>query len=99
MRFGIKSPYRNDSDSDIISSDNPYRYYSYAYSKVNYSFFPHNNNKVIQLGYNPRVIHEFNGKWMYGKGLTIYRRIAQFYIRMAGIWNEMCKEFPGYCKK
>ena len=99
LRFGIKSPYCNDSDSDIISSDNPYRYYSYAYSKVNYSFFPHNNNKVIQLGYNPRVIHEFNGKWMYGKGLTIYRRIAQFYIRMAGIWNEMCKEFPGYCKK
>ena len=99
LKFGIRSPYRIDADSDIVLKDNPYSYYSYAYSKVNYSFNPQNNSKFIQLGYNPIVIHQFNGKWMFGKGLTIYRRIAQYYIRMAGIWNEMCKEFPGYCIK
>ena len=99
MKFGLRSPYNSDSESDIFLTDNPYSFYSYAYSKVNCSFHPQNNIKFIQLGYNPIVIHQFNGKWMEGKGLSIYRRLSQFYIRMAGIWNEMCKEFPGYCKK
>ena len=95
----MRSPYSKDVDSDIVLRDNPYSYYAYVYSKVNYTFNPQNYSKFMQLGYNPIVIHQFNGKWIYGKGLTIYRRIAQYYIRMAGIWNEMCKEFPGYCKK
>jgi hypothetical protein len=99
FKFGMRSPYGKDTDSDIVLRDNPYSYYSYAYSKVNYTFNPQNYSKFMQLGYNPIVIHQFNGKWMNGKGLTIYRRIAQYYIRMAGIWNEMCNEFPGYCKK
>ena len=99
FKFGMRSPYGKDADSDIILKDNPYSYYAYVYSKVNSSFNPKSYNKFMQLGYNPIVIHQFNGKWMHGKGLTIYRRIAQYYIRMAGIWNEMCKEFPGYCKK
>ena len=99
FKFGMRSPYGKDVDSDIVLRDNPYSYYAYVYSKVNYTFNPQNYSKFMQLGYNPIVIHQFNGKWIYGKGLTIYRRIAQYYIRMAGIWNEMCKEFPGYCKK
>ena len=99
FKFGMRSPYGKDVDSDIVLRDNPYSYYAYVYSKVNYTFNPQNYSKFMQLGYNPIVIHQFNGKWMNGKGLTIYRRIAQYYIRMAGIWNEMCKEFPGYCKK
>ena len=99
FKFGMRSPYGKDVDSDIVLRDNPYSYYAYVYSKVNYTFNPQNYSKFMQLGYNPIVIHQFNGKWIYGKGLTIYRRIAQYYIKMAGIWNEMCKEFPGYCKK
>jgi len=99
MKFGIRPPYRIDSDSDIVSKYNPYSYYTKVYSRFDIPFDPKIISKFIQLGYNPIVIHQFNGKWMYGKGLTIYRRIAQYYIRMAGIWNEMCKEFPGYCEK
>ena len=49
--------------------------------------------------YNPVIMHQWNGKWMDGDGLTIYRRIAQYYIKYAGIWNEMCEKYPGYCKK
>ena len=79
--------------------DNPYKLYTKSYSLVKYTFNAKNIIKFIQLGYNPIVIHQFNGKWMYGKGLTIYRRLAQYYIKIAGIWNEMCKEFPGYCQK
>ena len=77
IKFGLRSPYRIDADSDIVLRDNPYIYDYYVYSKVNYSFNPKKISKFIQLGYNPIVIHQFNGKWMYGKGLTIYRRIAQ----------------------
>lgn len=48
---------------------------------------------------NPVIIHEQNGKWMIGSGISIYRNIAQYYIRFAGIWNEMSQKRPGYCKK
>jgi lipopolysaccharide biosynthesis glycosyltransferase len=99
MKFGLRAPYYNDNKSDIVLEDNPYIFYTRSYSKVNYTFNPQKINKFIQLGYNPIVIHQFNGKWMYGKGMTIYRRLAQYYIRMAGIWNEICIEFSGYCQK
>ena len=57
MKFGIRSPYRTDLDSDIVLLDNPYSYYAYAYSKVNYTFNPQNYSKFMQLGYNgiPRI--------------------------------------------
>lgn len=99
MKFGVRPPYSIDADSDIVSEYNPYSYYAQIYSKFNFPFNPKRISKFIQLGYNPIIIHQFNGKWMYGKGLTVYRRIAQYYIKIAGIWKEMCKEFPGYCKK
>jgi len=99
MKFGLRAPYYNDIESDIVLEDNPYIHYTRSYSKVNYTFNPQKIIKFIQLGYNPIVIHQFNGKWMYGKGMTIYRRLAQYYIRKAGIWNEICIEFPGYCQK
>ena len=50
-------------------------------------------------GFNPVIIHQWNSKWIQGAGLTIYRRIAQYYIKYAGIWDEMCQKHPGYCKK
>ena len=99
IKYGLRGPYCNDSQSDFFLIDNPYSFYTWSYSLVNYTFNAKNVIKFIQLGYNPIVIHQFNGKWMYGKGLTVYRRLAQYYIKMAGIWNEMCKEFPGYCLK
>ena len=97
FKFNIIPPYRNDSD--IALKDNPYNYHFKSYLKVNYSFIPKNISKFNQLLYNPIIIHQIYGKWMKGGGLTVYRRIAKYYIKMAGIWNEIYKEFPGYCKK
>lgn len=99
IKFGIRSAFDNDKDSDNPLNENPYQYYVKNYFKINFPFIPKNINKIIQLGYNPVVIHQFNGKWMFGKGMTVYRRIGQYYIKLAGIWDEMCKKFPGYCKK
>ena len=53
-----------------------------------------NNNNLIQSGINPVVVHQFNGKWMYGEGLTVYRRIS--HIKLAGISDDIYMKFPGY---
>ena len=99
MKFGIRAPYKNDKDSDKPLYNNPFYHTIKKYCKANFRFIPKNIKKINQLGNNPIVIHQFNGKWMNGKGLTVYRRIAQYYIRLAGIWDEMCKKLPGYCIK
>lgn len=56
MKFGIRPPYRIDEDSDIVLKENPYKYYSYAYSKANYSFNPQSSSKFIQLGYIFKIL-------------------------------------------
>jgi lipopolysaccharide biosynthesis glycosyltransferase len=99
MKFGIRSPYRNDLDSDKIIYNIPFHYFYNVFLKENSSFIPKTITKIIQLGYNPIVIHQFNGKWMNGQGMTVYRRISQYYIKLAGIWDEICVKHPGYCLK
>ena len=87
-RFGFRSKFRNNNELNSVLSDKNFSNYNTK-----------NFKKFILLGFNPIVVHQFGGKWMYGQGLTIYRRLAQYYIKLAGIWNEMCKKFPGYCYK
>jgi lipopolysaccharide biosynthesis glycosyltransferase len=99
MKFGVRSPYKNDNDSDKPLYSNPFEPYIKPYLKSNYSHIPKKKNEIIQLGYNPIIIHQWNGKWMYGQGMTIYRRLAQYYIKLAGIWDELCGKYPGYCIK
>ena len=72
-------------------------YLKYANLTKNYQYLNEINSQDFNL--NPVIIHQWNGKWVQGGGLTIFRRIAQYYIRLAGIWDEMCKEHPGACKK
>ena len=62
MKFGMRAPYKNDKDSDIPLFDNPFYHTIKKYFKVNYRFIPENINKITQLGNNPIVIHQFNGK-------------------------------------
>ena len=89
IKFGLISPYLNDKSSD-----------NYIYKiklKEKYDFLPINEfNSQI---FNPIVVHHWNAKWVNGKGMSIYRRLVQYYIRFAGIWDELCKQFPGYCSK
>lgn len=100
IKFGFRAPYRNDKESDkLLLTENPYHTYFRKYPKKIFPFIPKKEGDFIQLGYNPVIVHQFNGKWMFGKGMTIYRRLAQYYIKMAGIWDEMCQKFPGYCSK
>ena len=90
-KYGIYAPFKNDRKANI--SDN------YRLSKNHNECISKNIIKYFTDAFTPFVIHQWNGKWMKGSGLTIFRRIAQYYIRYAGIWKETCKKFPGYCIK
>ena len=99
MRFGIFSPFPHDSQSDNPPYITSYNSLQNAKHHEIYPFLPKNREEMNLQAYNTVIIHSQNGKWSDGKGLTIYRRIAQFNIKYAGIWNEMCEKHPGYCKK
>ena len=99
MRFGLISPYRSDEDSDNPNCKSGYQYVERARHKEETPFLPKSRVEVTLKAFNPVIIHQWNGKWMDGKGLSIYRRIAQYYIRFAGIWDEMCQKHPGFCSK
>ena len=60
------------------------------------------NPKTIEAYYslfnNSIFIHQFDGKWERGQGLSRCRKSAQYFIKLAGIWEELCLKKPGYCK-
>ena len=99
MKFGMIGPFINDKSSD----NPPYKTYYTFLGKTQYfkkyPFLPKDRSEMNLQAYNPIVIHQWNGKWATGSGLTIYRRIAQYYIKYAGIWDEMYQKLPGFCEK
>ena len=99
MRFGIFGPFPNDRRSDTPPYITSYDFLHKAKYHEIYPFLPKNRSEMNVQAYNPVIIHQWNGKWADGSGLTIYRRIAQFYIKYAGIWDETCEKYPGYCEK
>ena len=99
LKFGLRSPYKNDKDSENPPLINGYSFVNRIKYKNKFRFIPNNEFQLFKEGYSPVVIHHCNVKWMFGKGMTIYRRLAQYYIRLAGIWEELCNKFPGYCIK
>ena len=99
MKFGIFSPFSNDRQSDTPPYITDYNFFNKSKYHEIYPFLPKNREEMNLQAYNPVIIHSWNGKWAKGSGLTIYRRIAQYYIKYAGIWHEICEKRPGYCKK
>ena len=97
-RFGLVAPFLEDQDSDRPPYKTVYWNLDNAKYKEKYNL-PKNQDEMNINALNPVIIHQWNGKWIHGRGLTIYRRIAQYYIRFAGIWDEICPEYPGLCKR
>ena len=99
MRFGLKAPFTDNKYSDSP----PYRTdYDNTLEKAKYKKkynLPKNRYEMNSQAINPVVIHQWNGKWLLGRRLTIYRRIVQYYLRFAGIWDEICQQYPKLCKK
>lgn len=102
IKFGAPPIFINDNHSDEYPFKNFYQSTDY-YNKIKISgLYPYNmknENDLFYQSYNPYIVHQFLEKWMFGKGITIFRRIAQYYIKYAGIWDEMCSKFNGYCSK
>ena len=98
MRFGVIPPFSDDRSSDAFHFENK-RFIERVKYKERFPFLPKDSNEMNLQGFNPVIIHQWNSKWIQGAGLTIYRRIAQYYIKLAGIWDEMCQKHPGYCQK
>ena len=99
FKFGMISPFTNDLDSEKAKSRNIFSEYMQKIKlQEKYPFLPKDETEFLRMGYSPSIIHHMHGKWMFGKDLTVYRKLAQYYIRYAGIWDEICQEFPGYCK-
>ena len=88
IKFGRTSPFANDDFPKVPN-----------FSNINKNVIDYVPQNITEFLKTPLAIHQWNGKWFRGKGLTIFRRIAQYYIRYAGIWEETCKKFPGYCIK
>ena len=99
FKFGMISPFLNDYDAVNAKRDNMYSRYAEKLKRYEgrFNFIPKNEMDFLKIGYGPSVIHHMHSKWMFKSGLTVYRRLAQYYIKIAGIWEEICKEFPGYC--
>ena len=97
MRFGVVAPFSNDKISDVPLK-NKNRYIDKVKYKERFPFLPNDSYDMTLQGFNPVVIHQWNGKWMKGSGITLYRRLVQYYIKLAGIWDEMCQIYPGYCE-
>ena len=95
LKYGHYPAFKNDKKYD----KNSYILKYYYRNKTSIKRIPKNIIEYFKSGYNPIVIHQYNGKWSEGSGLTIFRRIAQYYIRYAGILEETCKKYPGYCIK
>ena len=101
VRFGLFSPFLSDKDSDDPKVRNQYEYYKMTKKKLKnkFPYIPKNTSDFFRQSYNPVVIHQWNGKWAFGGGLSIYRRLATCYMKIAGVYDELCKKIPLYCKK
>ena len=98
FRFGIFTLFCNDEDSDKMNF-NDYNFDQWFKSKLSKSFPENPKSEIGILGqaFNPLFIHQFCDKWSNGKGLSVYRHLAKFFIHLTGMSEEICKEIPGYC--
>lgn len=98
FKFGGFSLFSSDKNYDSLKFED-FGYKNWLNSNLSESLpeNPKNEEKIILNLYNPSFIHQFSGKWEKGKGLTIYRLLAKYFMLIAGISMEICKKKPGYC--
>ena len=87
FRFGIPSIISNDESSDKLKFIN-FNFVEWFNSSLS-NFQPEKPKSEKEI-----LAQTFNAK---GSGLSIYRHLAKYFIYLAGIKEELCKSFPGYC--
>ena len=99
FKFGGFSLFRSDENYDSQIFGN-FGFKNWLKDKQSSSLpdKPNSEKDIIFYLFNPRFFHQFIGKWKYGKGLSIYRLLAKYFILLAGISSELCKKNKGYCE-
>ena len=98
FRLGVFSIFRKDNSFEIKVYDDV-GLKSWLASKLN--TLPDNPKTISEyfsLYNNSIFIHQFAGKWFRGEGLSKCRKAVKYYMKLAGIWKELCLKKPGYCK-
>ena len=98
FKFGGWSVFSSDKKFDLSIIED-FGLINWLNSSLSNSLPEHPNsfNELLSQLYNPRFFHQFLGKWEYGKGLSIYRLLAKYFISLAGIKDEICQKKKGYC--
>ena len=98
FRLGVFSIFREDTSFEKKVYDDV-GLKSWLASKLNtLPDNPKTISKYFSLYNNSIFIHQFAGKWFRGQGLSKCRKAVKYYIKLAGIWKELCLKKPGYCK-
>ena len=90
FRLGVFSIFRKDNSFEK-KAYNDVGLKSWLASKLN--TLPENPKTIreyFSLYNNSIFIHQFAGKWFRGEGLSKCRNAAKYYMKLAGIWKELC---------
>jgi len=98
FKFGGFSLFQDDQNYDNKKFED-FKFKEWFNSNLSQSFpdNPKSENGIILNLYNPVFIHQFSGKWKDGKGLSIYRHLAKYFLLKSGVSKEICQKSPGYC--
>lgn len=98
FRLGIYSIFTDDNNfkKNLYISDYGLKNW-FASELNNLPDNPKTMSEYYSLYNNSIFIHQFNGKWYDGQGLSLCRNSTKYFIKLAGIWNELCLKKPGYC--
>ena len=99
VEFGLVPPFSKD---ELLSNNNEksiYKNFNLTIISKNSNFLPKNYEEFLHLAYNPVIVHSWNGKWSEGKGMNIYRKLCQYFIKLTGLKKEICRKYPGFCIK
>ena len=99
FRFGGFTILCSDKESDILKfHDHGLKEWLKSNLSNSMPEKPETLFQLISQLYNSCFIHQFCFKWYAGNGLSIYRNLLKFFIKLAGIWEELCYKKKGYCK-
>ena len=99
FKYGIVTPYNSDKIYDKDPLRHIYGFIDDIKEEDRPPDYPKSTKEIISQALNPYVVHQWNGKWSSGKGMSIFRRLAQYYLKLAGIWEETCIQKPKFCYK
>ena len=91
FRLAVYSIFEDDNSFNEKIYDNDSGLRNWIASELNnLPDNPKTMSEYCSLYNNSIFIHQFLGKLYFGQGLSICRNSAKFFIKLAGIWDELC---------